>query len=325
LTFDITSDDRSAIEQIVADNEWEHDDGLRYILAAGIAYTQGQARLAELNHPEAVLAAEVHRLQSDRMKVESRYAVMKFRTHNFMQAAQVMEMKLNAAGVCGTRRNRPRRRWSNWPRIASTWPLEAGERAGYRPGEDIAIALDPAASGFYRDGRYALSETEQLTAAEMAGLYAQWLDNYPVISLEDGLAEDDWGGWRTLAERLLNRVQLMGDDIFVTNVEFIRRGIDARIANSVLIKLNQIGTVTETVAAVQLARSAGWTAVVSHRSGETADTFIADFVVAMGTGQIKTGAPCRSERVEKYNQLLRIEAELGGRAEYAGRSAFGKR
>jgi enolase len=202
--------------------------------------------------------------------------------------------------------------------------VAAIEQAGYRPGEDIAIALDPAASGFYRDGRYMLSDGEQLTAAEMAGLYAQWLDKYPIISLEDGLAENDWDGWKILAGRLLDRVQLMGDDIFVTNVEFIRRGIQARVANSVLIKLNQIGTVTETVAAVQLARSAGWTAVVSHRSGETADTFIADFVVALGTGQIKTGAPCRSERVEKYNQLLRIESELGKRAAYAGRQAFGK-
>ena len=199
------------------------------------------------------------------------------------------------------------------------------ERAGYRPGEDIALALDPASSGFFRDGRYAVSPNDRLTAAEMTALYARWLEAYPIISLEDGLAEEDWNGWQTLAAQLLNRVQLMGDDIFVTNVEFIRRGIEARIANSVLIKLNQIGTVTETIAAIELAKSAGWTAVVSHRSGETADTFIADFVVAMGTGQIKTGAPCRSERVEKYNQLLRIEDELGDRAAYAGRAAFKSR
>jgi len=195
-------------------------------------------------------------------------------------------------------------------------------RAGYRPGEDIAIALDPAASGFFRDGHYVLSDSERLTAAEMTDLYARWLDDYPIISLEDGLAEDDWSGWKTLAARLLDRVQLMGDDIFVTNPKFIKRGIEERIANSVLIKLNQIGTVTETIAAINLAKSAGWTSVVSHRSGETADTFIADFVVAMGTGQIKTGAPCRSERVEKYNQLLRIEEELGKKAQYAGSQAF---
>ncbi len=196
------------------------------------------------------------------------------------------------------------------------------ERAGYRPGEDIALALDPASSGFFRDGCYAVSPTELLTAAEITALYARWLEAYPIISLEDGLAEEDWPGWQTLAAQLLSRVQLMGDDIFVTNVAFIRRGIEARIANSVLIKLNQIGTVTETIAAIEMAKAAGWTAVVSHRSGETADTFIADFVVAMGTGQIKTGAPCRSERVEKYNQLLRIEDELGDRAVYAGRKAF---
>jgi len=202
--------------------------------------------------------------------------------------------------------------------------VAAIERAGYRPSEDITIALDPASSGFFKDGRYKLSENEYLTAAEMTDLYSRWAAAYPIISLEDGLAEDDWSGWKTLAARLLGKVQLMGDDIFVTNVEFIRRGIEAGIANSVLIKLNQIGTVTETIAAIEMARAAGWTAVVSHRSGETADTFIADFVVAMGTGQIKTGAPCRSERVEKYNQLLRIEDELGNRAEYAGRKAFGR-
>jgi enolase len=200
--------------------------------------------------------------------------------------------------------------------------VQAIERAGYRPGEDIAIALDPAASGFYHDGRYVLGANERLTAAEIADLYAGWADTHPLISLEDGLAEDDWDGWKVLAARLESRIQLMGDDIFVTNVDFIRRGIERGIANSVLVKLNQIGTVTETIAAIDLARSAGWTAVVSHRSGETADVFIADFVVAMGTGQIKTGAPARSERVEKYNQLVRIEEELGDRAQYAGRNAF---
>ena len=202
--------------------------------------------------------------------------------------------------------------------------VAAIERASYRPGDDIALALDPAASGFYREGRYVLSENEKLTAAQITDLYARWLDQYPIISLEDGLAEDDWDGWKILASRLLDRVQIVGDDIFVTNVALIERGIKERIANSVLIKLNQIGTVTETMDAVHLAKSARWTSVVSHRSGETADTFIADFVVAMETGQIKTGAPARGERVEKYNQLLRIERELGARAQYAGRSAFAR-
>lgn len=200
--------------------------------------------------------------------------------------------------------------------------VQAIEKAGYRPGEDISLALDPASSGFFKDGKYHLSEFGDLTAAEMAHLYGEWLTQYPIVSLEDGLAEDDWDGWKVLADRLAGRVQLMGDDIFVTNVDFIQKGIDKKIANSVLIKLNQIGTVTETINAVRLAQSAGWTAVVSHRSGETADSFIADFVVAMGTGQIKTGAPARSERVEKYNQLLRIEEMLGDKAVYAGRNAF---
>ncbi len=215
------------------------------------------------------------------------------------------------------------------PRVASHEEIlqllvAAIERAGYRPGEDIALALDPAASGFYRDGRYVLSENEKLTAAQMTDLYARWIDQYPIISLEDGLAEDDWDGWKILASRLLDRVQIVGDDIFVTNVALIERGIKERIANSVLIKLNQIGTVTETIDAIHLAKSARWTSVVSHRSGETADTFIADFVVAMGTGQIKTGAPARSERVEKYNQLVRIERDLGAKARYAGRDAFAR-
>ena len=200
--------------------------------------------------------------------------------------------------------------------------VTAIERAGYRAGEDMALALDPAASGFFREGRYVLSENEKRTAAEMTDLYARWQETYPLISLEDGLAEDDWEGWKGLESRLGAKMQLVGDDIFVTNIAFIERGIQERVANSVLIKLNQIGTVTETIAAINLARSAGWTSVVSHRSGETADTFIADFVVAMGTGQIKTGAPARSERVEKYNQLMRIERELGSKARYARRGAF---
>ena len=203
--------------------------------------------------------------------------------------------------------------------------VAAIEKAGYRPGDDIALALDPAASGFYAEGRYKLAADQKLTSAEMVDLYAGWRKNYPLLSVEDGLAEDDWDGWKLLADRLAANTQLVGDDLFVTNVARIQDGIQRGVANSVLIKLNQIGSVTETVAAINLARSAGWTAMVSHRSGETADTFIADFVVAMGTGQIKTGAPCRSERVEKYNQLLRIEDELGSRAAYAGRNAFTKK
>jgi enolase len=199
---------------------------------------------------------------------------------------------------------------------------EATERAGYRPGEDIAIALDPAASEFFKEGRYALDADHKLSPAELVDLYASWRQNYPLISIEDGLAEDDWEGWRTLTERLGATTQLVGDDLFVTNVQRIQRGIDEGSANSVLIKLNQIGSVTETRNAIRLAGSAGWTSVVSHRSGETCDSFISDFVVGLGTGQIKTGAPARSERVEKYNQLLRIEEELGDRARYAGRDAF---
>jgi enolase len=202
--------------------------------------------------------------------------------------------------------------------------VQAIEKAGYRPGEEIALALDPASSGFYKDGLYHLAEFGPLTAVAIADLYHEWLEKYPIVSLEDGLAEDDWDGWAVMEAKIGSRVQLMGDDIFVTNVEFIRQGIEKGVANSVLIKLNQIGTITETIAAVDLARSAGWTAVVSHRSGETADSFIADFVVAMGTGQIKTGAPARSERVEKYNQLLRIEEALGDKTVYAGRDAFNR-
>lgn len=201
--------------------------------------------------------------------------------------------------------------------------LAAIECAGYQPGKDIWIALDPAASEFYENGQYILArEGRKLTSEQMVDFYARWIGQYPIISLEDGLAEDDWVGWRLLTQRLGDRVQIVGDDIFVTNVERIARGIAERTANSVLIKLNQIGTLTETVAAVEMARDAGWTSVVSHRSGETADTTIADFVVAMGTGQLKTGAPARTERVEKYNRLLRIEEELGETARYAGVATF---
>jgi enolase len=199
--------------------------------------------------------------------------------------------------------------------------VEAIEKAGYKPFEDIAIALDPAASGFYEDGLYHLrTEDRKVKAEEMVSMYAEWLDRYPIISIEDGLAEDDWEGWKILNQKLGQKIQLVGDDIFVTNVARIKKGLEEKVANSVLIKLNQIGSLTETIEAINLARSHGWTTMVSHRSGETVDSYIADFTVAMGLGQLKTGAPCRGERVEKYNQLMRIEEELGGAAVYAGKS-----
>ena len=201
--------------------------------------------------------------------------------------------------------------------------MTAIEQAGYRPGEDIAIALDPASSGFYEDGLYHLrTEGRKVTAEEMVSLYAGWTREFPILVIEDGLAEDDWEGWKILNMALGGTIELVGDDLFVTNVERLARGIEEQVANAVLIKLNQIGTVTETVDAIRMAVKAGWGAMVSHRSGETVDSFIADFTVAMGTGHLKTGAPCRGERVEKYNQLLRIEEELGASAVYAGRRAF---
>lgn len=201
--------------------------------------------------------------------------------------------------------------------------LQAIEKAGYEPGEQIALALDPASSGFYEDGRYHLrTEGRQVTAAEMVEIYADWVQKYPIVVLEDGLAEDDWDGWKLLNQTLGHKIELVGDDLFVTNVERVARGIGENVANAVLIKLNQIGTLSETIATIQMARRAGWGAMVSHRSGETVDSFIADFTVAMETGHLKTGAPCRGERVEKYNQLLRIERELGDAAVYAGRKAF---
>ncbi len=194
--------------------------------------------------------------------------------------------------------------------------------AGYRPGEDLAICLDPAASEFFKDGRYELAgERRSLASAEMVDYWSEIAERYPVVSLEDGMAEQDWDGWRHLTERLGSHLQLVGDDIFVTNPAILREGIERGVANSILIKLNQIGTLTETLDTIELAREAGYRAVISHRSGETEDTFIADLVVATGVGQIKTGAPARSERVAKYNQLLRIEEELGARARYAGREA----
>ena len=201
--------------------------------------------------------------------------------------------------------------------------VKAIEQAGYRPGDDVIIALDPASSGFYEDGLYHLrTENRKVDAAEMVAMYADWAVKYPFLVLEDGLAEDDWEGWKLLNRELGGKLELVGDDLFVTNVERIQRGIDENAANAVLIKLNQIGTLTETVAAVRLAYGANWGAMVSHRSGETVDSFIADLTVALGTGHLKTGAPCRGERVEKYNQLMRIEEDLGKAAVYAGHGAF---
>ena len=201
--------------------------------------------------------------------------------------------------------------------------LQAIEKAGYTPGRQIALAIDPATSGIYEDGMYHLrTEGRKVSSAEMVSLWENWFEQYPIVVIEDGLAEDDWEGWQLLNRNLGDKVELVGDDLFVTNVERIARGIREKSANAVLIKLNQIGTLSETVAAIEMARRAGWGAMVSHRSGETVDSFIADLTVAMGTGHLKTGAPCRGERVEKYNQLLRIEEELGGAAVFAGRGAF---
>jgi len=201
--------------------------------------------------------------------------------------------------------------------------LAAIEAAGYRPGEQVALALDPAASEFYHDGKYVLArENRELSGEEMAAFWEAWCDKYPIVSIEDGMAEDDWSGWWQLTARLGQRIQIVGDDLFVTNVERLAKGIREGAANSILIKLNQIGTLTETLAAIEMAHRAGWTTVVSHRSGETDDTTIADLAVAAGTGQIKSGAPARGERVVKYNRLLYIEEELGSAARYAGRGAI---
>ncbi len=201
--------------------------------------------------------------------------------------------------------------------------LEAIEKAGYRPGEDIVLAIDAASSEFYRDGAYQLtSEGRSLSAEEMVDFLADWVAKYPIVSIEDGMAEEDWDGWKLLTERLGGQVQLVGDDLFVTNTEILKRGIDMGVANSILIKLNQIGTLSETLAAIQMAKEAGYTAVISHRSGETEDTTIADLAVATSSGQIKTGSMSRSERVAKYNQLLRIEEEAREQVAYPGRDAF---
>ena len=201
--------------------------------------------------------------------------------------------------------------------------LEAVEQAGYSAGDQVMIALDPATSEIYKDGKYHLrTEGRSLSSEEMIKLWEQWVKRYPIISLEDGLAQDDWEGWSALTEAIGAQVQLVGDDLLVTNVERLKKGIERKAANSILIKLNQIGTLSETIATVEMARKADWTTVISHRSGETEDTTIADLAVALNAGQIKTGAPARSDRVAKYNQLLRIEQELGERALYPGRNAF---
>ncbi len=204
--------------------------------------------------------------------------------------------------------------------------LEGIEKAGYKAGEDVYIALDPAASEFFDQskGKYVFKKSDgrELTPAEMVDFWADWVEKYPIISIEDGMAEDDWDGWKLLTDRLGAKVQLVGDDLFVTNTKRLKMGIDKGIANSILIKVNQIGTLTETYEAVEMAKKAGYTAIVSHRSGETEDTFIADLVVALETGQIKTGSMSRSDRLAKYNQLLRIEEMLEGTATYPGKDAF---
>jgi len=204
--------------------------------------------------------------------------------------------------------------------------VEAIQKAGYTPGEQIMLAMDPAATELYQDGKYHLArENRSLTSAEMVDYWVDITARYPVISLEDGMAEDDWDGWKLLCQRIGDKVQLVGDDLLVTNVKRLERGINERACNSILVKLNQIGSLTETLSAIQMAQRAGWTAIISHRSGETEDVTIADLVVATNAGQIKTGAPARSDRVAKYNQLLRIEEELGDTAKYAGKAAFNVR
>ncbi|MEP7147390.1 MAG: phosphopyruvate hydratase [Acidobacteriota bacterium] len=202
--------------------------------------------------------------------------------------------------------------------------LEAIGKAGYNAGGNVMLALDPAASEFYRDGKYIFkkSDRRELSSEEMAAYWTDWCDRYPIISIEDGMAENDWDGWKSLTRSVGKRVQLVGDDLFVTNVRFLQKGIDEGAANSILIKVNQIGTLTETLDAIELARTNNMTAVISHRSGETEDTFIADLAVATNAGQIKTGSLCRSDRIAKYNQLLRIEEDLGDSARYPGRKAF---
>lgn len=202
--------------------------------------------------------------------------------------------------------------------------LEAITQAGYRPGENVLLALDPAASEFYQDNSYVFKKSDgrRLTSEQMASFWQDWAGKYPIISIEDGMAENDWDGWKTLTNAIGQRVQLVGDDLFVTNTRFLRKGIELGVANSILIKVNQIGTLSETLECIELAKSNNRTAVISHRSGETEDSFIADLAVATNAGQIKTGSLSRSDRIAKYNQLLRIEEELGDAAVYPGRSAF---
>jgi len=201
--------------------------------------------------------------------------------------------------------------------------IAAIEKAGYKPGKDCFIALDPASSEFYRDGKYALArEGVTLTSAQMVEFYVKWVKDYPIAIIEDGMAEDDWTGWQLITKKLGSKIHLVGDDLYVTNLERLKQGLSQKASNAILIKLNQVGTLTETIEAVKMAHDAGWRAVVSHRSGETEDTTIADLVVALGTGLIKTGAPCRSERTAKYNRLLKIEEELGDAAEFAGMTAL---
>ena len=202
--------------------------------------------------------------------------------------------------------------------------LEAIEKSGYKAGENVMLALDPAASEFFKDGKYIFkkSDNRELTSDQMANFWADWCDKYPIISIEDGMAENDWEGWVNITDQVGDRVQLVGDDLFVTNVRFLEKGIEEGAANSILIKVNQIGTLTETLDAIEMARTNNMTTVISHRSGETEDTFIADLAVATNAGQIKTGSLCRSDRIAKYNQLLRIEEDLGDSAKYPGRKAF---
>jgi enolase len=202
--------------------------------------------------------------------------------------------------------------------------LEAIQQAGYKPGAEISLALDPAASEFYQDGKYVFKKSDKSakTSEDMVRFWTKWVNDYPIVSLEDGLSENDWEGWALLTKELGNRIQLVGDDVFVTNIEIFGEGIEKGIANSILIKLNQIGTVSETLDAIDLARRNGYTSVISHRSGETEDTFIADLAVATGAGQIKTGSASRTDRIAKYNQLLRIEGELGGAARFLGVKAL---
>ncbi len=201
--------------------------------------------------------------------------------------------------------------------------IEAIQKAGYVPGKDVCLSLDPASSGFFKEGKYVLkSEGRQLSSEEMVGMYEEWVGKYPIISIEDGLAEEDWEGWKLLTKRLGGKIQLVGDDLFVTNPEFLKKGIKEKAGNSILIKLNQIGTLSETLYTMEVAKKAGYTYMTSHRSGETEDSTIADLAVATNSGQIKTGAPCRSERVAKYNQLLRIEEMLGAKAKFIGLKGF---